>query len=127
MDRKHEDRYRNSSFEEMGLLLETGKTLGKPVVVNEELAIVPITRVTFGFGTGGSEFGNPTKNDNILQYEVDQDIFPYGGGTVGGVSIKPEAFLVIKKDDIKLVKMDDRSVYGKVLDMVIAAMKSKKK
>lgn len=115
------------SLEDLGLLLDSGKTMGKPVAVNDDLIIIPVTRVTFGFGSGGSEFGDPAKNQNPLSFEADSDIFPYGGGSLGGVSIRPEAFIMITKKDTKIVKMDERSVYGKALDMLIAALKKKSK
>ena len=113
--------YIKSSLQNISYFLDSSKVMGKPIEINSE------TKVTFGFGTGGSEFGSPTIVQNSLSYEIDSDLYPYGGGSVGGFAIRPEAFLIISKKEAKIVKMDEKNIYNKVLDMVIVALKNRKK
>ncbi len=119
--------YIKSSLQNISYFLDSSKVMGKPIEINSETIVVPITKVTFGFGTGGSEFGSPTIVQNSLSYEKDSDLYPYGGGSVGGFAIRPEAFLIISKKEAKIVKMDEKNIYNKVLDMVIVALKNRKK
>ena len=119
--------YIKSSLQNISYFLDSSKVMGKPIEINSETIVVPITKVTFGFGTGGSEFGSPTIVQNSLSYEIDSALYPYGGGSVGGFAIRPEAFLIISKKEAKIVKMDEKNIYNKVLDMVIVALKNRKK
>lgn len=119
--------YIKSSLQNISYFLDSSKVMGKPIEINSETIVVPITKVTFGFGTGGSEFGSPTIVQNSLSYEIDSDLYPYGGRSVGGFAIRPEAFLIISKKEAKIVKMDEKNIYNKVLDMVIVALKNRKK
>ena len=50
-----------SSLDSLSNMIDSSKIIGKPIDVGEEKFIIPISRVTLGFGMGGSEF-NVTKN-----------------------------------------------------------------
>ncbi|MBR5504682.1 MAG: GerW family sporulation protein [Clostridia bacterium] len=92
--------------------------------------VIPVSKVAFGFGAGGSEF-----SAKPLDKKDDKAMF--GGGCGGGVSVKPMAFLVIRDDTIRLLPVTNSvSTVDKVVDMVpellnkfngfITGMKSKK-
>lgn len=115
------------SLEKLNFMLDSGKMLGTPLQVKEGMIIIPIARVTFGFGSGGSEFPGSEKQVNPLSYEAADDVFPYGGGSLGGVAIRPEAFLVITDKETKVIPMEEKKLYHKALDLLVAAVKKKKK
>lgn len=124
---KNIEDYVNSSLQNITFFLDSSKVMGKPIEINSETVVVPISKVTFGFGVGGSEFGTPSNSVNNLTYEVDNDLYPYGGGGVGGIAVRPEAFLIVSKKETRIVKMEEKNIYNKILDMVIVALKSRKK
>ncbi len=64
--------------------------IGEPIKVSENVTIIPVSKVSFGFASGGSDF--PSKQQKDL----------FGGGSGGGISINPIAFLVIKGDEVKI-------------------------
>ncbi|MBQ4526635.1 MAG: GerW family sporulation protein [Clostridia bacterium] len=74
--------------------------------------VIPVSKVAFGFGAGGSEFSAKPlseKNDKTM----------FGGGCGGGVSVKPVAFLVIRDDCIKLLPVTNSvSTADKIVDMI---------
>ena len=47
--------YIKSSLQNISYFLDSSKVMGKPIEINSETIVVPITKVTFGFGTGGGE------------------------------------------------------------------------
>ena len=67
---------------------------GDPIVTADGVTIIPISKVSVGFGGGGSDFvsKNPNKQDN-----------PFGGGVGGGVKVTPIAFIVIKGDSVRML------------------------
>lgn len=91
-------------------LIDTKKIIGEPIKAADGTVIVPVTKVTIGFGGGGgSEF--PSKQaDKGTQF---------GGGIGGGVKMDPEAFLVINNGNVRLIPMGGgSSPLDKVIDLV---------
>ncbi len=64
--------------------------IGDTIDAGEGIRIIPISKVTYGFASGGSDF--PTKTSKEL----------FGGGGGAGVTISPVAFLVIKDGDVSV-------------------------
>ena len=74
----------------------------------------------FGFAAGGSEFNSETL-DQYSKEGSDEDIrykLPFGGGSGAGVSISPVGFLVVSKDNVKMLPVDHCSSLDKLLDYV---------
>ena len=68
--------------------------VGDPIVLGENLTIIPISKVSFGFAGGGSDF--------VPKSGSASDV-PFGGGTGAGVNITPIAFLVYKDGNVRLL------------------------
>ena len=68
-------------------MVDVNTIVGEPVETSDGTVIIPISRVSFGFGAGGTEFSSKAKTA-----EGDSN---FGGGTGGGVSINPMGFLVV--------------------------------
>lgn len=91
-------------------MLGSEQVIGKPITTPNGDVVIPVTQLTFGFGAGGSDI--PSKN-------AQQPENGFGGGTGGGVRIKPVAFLVISDGRIKLLPITDQSsAIDKILDIV---------
>ena len=72
-----------TTIEKVRDLVDVSTIIGDPINLPDGLTIIPVSKVTYGFASGGSDF--PSKSN--------QDIFGGGGGA--GVTITPVAFLVI--------------------------------
>jgi len=76
------------------------------------ITVIPVSKVAFGFGAGGSEFSAKPQDEK-------EERPMFGGGCGGGVSVKPVAFLVIKNDTVRLLPVTNTiSTVDKVVDMV---------
>ena len=73
-------------------MVDTNAVVGEPIVTGDGVTIIPISKISVGFGGGGSDFA--TKN-------TDSDAF--GGGVGAGVKVTPVAFLVVKDGNCKMV------------------------
>ena len=92
-------------------LVDVNTIVGNPVTTPDGTTIIPISKVAFGFGAGGSEFS--AKPDK----QPDGSLF--GGGSGGGVSISPVAFLVVNSEQIKLLPVKNKSTTAdKIIDLV---------
>lgn len=88
--------------------LDTSTVVGIPFETKEGSLLIPLTKVSVGFVAGGGEYGENKKTEKI----------PMAGGTGGGVCVQPIGFLSIKNDVCKLIRIDEKSKYDKLLDAV---------
>jgi sporulation protein YtfJ len=102
-------------------MVDVNTILGDPVETLDGSVIVPISRVTFGFAAGGSEFeANPVKTKDKdrdkNQEPVENSKFPFGGGSGAGITINPVAFLVVGKEQTKLLPIESNVLVDRILD-----------
>jgi len=101
-------------------MVDVNTIIGEPIETSNDIIIIPISKVGFGFAAGGSEF----KGETIDEYnkkdreEQIQYRLPFGGGSGAGVSISPVAFLVVQKDCVKLLPVNHSSAIDKLLDYI---------
>ena len=101
-------------------MVDVNTIIGEPIETSNNMVIIPISKVCFGFAAGGSEFRGETVNEyrKIEKEEEIQYKLPFGGGSGAAVSITPVAFVVITQDAIKLMPVEHSSTIDKLLDYV---------
>ena len=89
-----------TTIEKVRDLVDVSTIIGEPINLPDGLTIIPVSKVTYGFASGGSDF--PSKNNVEL----------FGGAGGAGITINPVAFLVIKDGDvtIKHIVSNDNAV-----------------
>jgi len=100
-----------STMENIKDMIDVNTVVGDPVTAIDGTVIVPISKVSFGFASGGSEFENTKETANCNRH-------PFGGGSGAGISIKPVGFLVVKGDSIRMLPVDQNNTYDKIVDTV---------
>ena len=113
----------HSSLESLSNLIDSSKVIGKPIQIGEDKIVVPISKVTLGFGVGGSEFNVSNKKNkklkNELSFEVSDELYPYGGGQLGEMSIVPEACRIVSNNKSEIVYFDKNpSLFLKTIDLI---------
>ncbi len=82
-------------------MVDVNTIIGDPVQSPDGLVIIPVSKVTFGFASGGSEF---IRNKDS---ESNEGSFPFGGGSGAGLSVQPVGFIVAGNNQIKLLTVDE--------------------
>ncbi len=96
-----------STIEKIRDLVDTSTIIGEPIYAEGNVTIIPISKVTYGFASGGADF--TSKNSQEL----------FGGGGGAGVTITPIAFLVIMPNDVKLLQLSvNASTPNALINMV---------
>lgn len=106
-------------------MVDVNTIVGEPVESKDGTVIIPISKVSFGFGAGGSDFGQK----NVANSDAN-----FGGGSGGGASIEPVAFMVVGQEQIKLMPIEKNTSpvediidsVPTLLDKVIKAIKKKR-
>lgn len=101
-------------------MVDVNTIIGEPIETSNNIIIIPISKVGFGFAAGGSEFRGETINE-YTKREKEEEIqyrLPFGGGSGAGVCITPVAFLVVQSNTVKLLPVSHSSAVDKLLDYV---------
>ena len=101
-------------------MIDVNTIVGEPIEAPNDIVIIPISKVSFGFAAGGSEFKGETI-DEYTKKEKEEEIqyrLPFGGGSGAGVTINPIAFLVIQQEKVKLIPVNHTSAMDKLLDYI---------
>lgn len=102
-----------TAMENIKDMVEVNTIIGDPVKSPDGSMIIPVSKLGFGFAAGGSEFemGQSSSNES-------QDVLPFGGGSGGGVSITPVAFLIVNSKGVKMVHLGENiQLYEKIIDV----------
>ena len=99
----------DTTMEKIRQLIDVNTIIGNPITTPDGTTIVPVSKVSYGFASGGSDI--PSKN------AINKQVF--GGGSGAGVSITPIAFIVVNQGDAKILRVDnDNTTADKIADAV---------
>ncbi|MDM5200082.1 GerW family sporulation protein [Fictibacillus enclensis] len=108
-----------TAMENLKQMIDVNTIIGDPVETPDGSVILTVSKVGFGFAAGGSEFGGgDQQNGRSQQNPLDSEELPFGGGSGGGVSITPIAFLIVGSNGIKTIHLDNSThLYERLLDL----------
>lgn len=109
-----------TTMESIKEMVDVNTIVGDPVESPDGLVIIPISRVSFGFASGGGEYSGGKKNDSESEGEEGgSGKLPFAGGSGAGVSVQPVAFIVVGNDQIKLLPVDQGSnIINNIIDTI---------
>lgn len=106
----------NTTMEKIKEMIDVNTIIGDPITSPDGTLIIPVSKVSYGFASGGSDL--PTKKEN-------RDCF--GGGSGAGVTIQPVAFLTVYQGDVRLVSVDsEEGTADKLVNMIPDVLKKVK-
>ena len=99
-----------TTMEKMREMVDTNTIVGQPITTPDGVTLIPVSRMSFGFGSGGGDYNtkhNAGKNAS------------FAGGSGAGVDIAPIAFLVVKDGFVRVlpVAVPPASTIDRVIDM----------
>ncbi len=104
------ERIMDNALTKIRTFIDANTIIGTPITTADGISIIPISRVTMGFLTGGGEYSDLSR-ESIEQY-------PFAGGSGAGVSVSPVGFLVSNGETVKLVNIDDKNAFEKIMDIL---------
>ncbi len=105
-----------TAMENLKEMVDVNKIVGDTVETPDGSVIIPISRVTFGFAAGGTEFDQEEKNQHGNANGRSNEL-PFGGGSGGGVSVQPVAFLVVGQGQVRLLPVDRNAMLDRLIDL----------
>lgn len=101
----------DTAMENLRPLIDSNVIIGK-TIKSGDLEIIPITKLTLGFVSGGGEYYSELKE---IRRETE---YPFSGGSGGGVSVRPIGFLVIENLRVELVKIEQQGAIEKLIEAI---------
>lgn len=95
-------------------VLKVDTVVGDPIITPDGITLVPISKISLGFGGGGFEFNSKKAGEAR----------PYGGGNATGVKIEPIGFLVIKEGTVRMINVTPpaSNTVDRIIDLVPQVM-----
>ena len=115
----------NVTMDKIRQMADSNTIIGKPIKTDDGTTILPVSRISFGFASAGTDFDG--KN------AANKDLF--GGGSGAGINIQPVAFLVVKDGCVRTIQLADGSntidraltMLPELVDKVSALLKKEEK
>ena len=96
----------DTSMQNLRSLVDANTVVGEAINTPDGTTIIPVSKVSFGFASGGSDIPGKDKE-------------PFGGGAGGGVSVQPIAFLIIKDGKVDLLQINEsKNTADRIVNMV---------
>ncbi|MEK3890391.1 GerW family sporulation protein [Bacillus sp. FSL K6-3431] len=109
-----------TAMENLKEMIDVNTIIGDPVEIPDGGVILTVSKVGFGFAMGGSEF-NGGQSSSDSQGEGGE--LPFGGGSGGGVSITPIAFLIVNKEGVNMLHLEQNThLLEKLIDLAPGAI-----
>ena len=89
-------------------MVDVNSVVGQPITTPDGVTIIPVSRVSVGFGGGGSDFASKNAEN------------PFGGGVGGGVKVSPICFLVVKDGNVRMLSIPEpaNSTTERIVEML---------
>lgn len=115
----------DTTLDKIKQMVDVNTVIGTPITTADGTTIIPVSKVTYGFASGGSEFATKKAENNRL----------FGGGSGAGVTINPIAFIAVSNGEAKLLNIEsfqdsqDRAVamVPDLIDKIVGLFKKDKK
>ena len=85
----------STTMEKIRNMVDVNTVVGDPISTPDGVTIIPVSKVSFGFGSGGSDY--------VAKQPSASGQNPFGGGAGAGVTIQPVSFLIIKGDSVRIL------------------------
>ena len=98
----------DATIQKIREMVDVNTVVGTPIQTPDGVTISPVSKVSVGFGGGGSDFA--TKNNEN----------PFGGGVGGGVKVTPVCFLVVKDGNVRMISIPEpaNSTTERIVEML---------
>jgi len=92
-------------------MVDVNTIVGDAVITPDGNTIIPISKVSFGFVSGGGEY-------DFKKSDINADSKPFAGGASAGVSIQPVGFVIVKEDSINMMDVGNKNLYDSAFEAI---------
>ena len=100
----------SGSMAKLKEMVDVNTVVGNPINLPDGTALIPVSRVTFGFASGGTDGAQKSTDSGVR----------FGGGSGAGASVTPIAFLIAKEGSVRMIYIEppQRDALNRAIDLV---------
>ncbi len=95
-----------TTFDTIKGSIDANTIIGDPIQTDNTV-VVPISKVTIGFGIGGGEYSKGYDKSKVKEKREEAEDNNFAGGSAGAISIQPVAFVVVENGQTRLMSLDN--------------------
>lgn len=114
-----------SAMEEIKEMVDVNTIVGEPILTGNETMILPVSKVSLGFLSGGGEYtvaSKPVRKSGAALDDVagndEGGRYPFAGTAVAGMSLTPMAFLSVNAGSVKVLPAQYKNSWDRVIDLL---------
>lgn len=115
-NKDHLENLLKNTMENLRSMIDVNTVVGDAIETRDGTYIIPVSRLSFGFASGGGEI--PVSDIHHNSDHNGDDNFPFSGASGAGVSVKPVAFLVVNSEGFRMIPIDHDNTYDRIVDTV---------
>lgn len=104
----------DSALSKIGEVVDVNTVIGEPINLPGEVSIIPFSKVTVGFASGGAEYGGKNPRTDGSAY--------FAGGNGAGVSMVPLGFIAVEKGTVRVIELGKPETYVSAKDPINQAL-----
>ena len=110
-----------TTMEQLKAMADVNTIVGNPIMTAGETMILPVSRLSMGFISGGGEYG-PEKKRTPIQRSAEEmnecSCYPFAGAAVAGMTITPMAFLSVNNGCVKVMPADYDTTFDRAVEIL---------
>ena len=107
-----------TTLENIRDMIDVNTVIGEPVETLDGTVIIPISKVGFGFVSGGGDLKISSSDNSDNTNYSDNKTAPFTGGSGAGVSVQPVGFLSVSHGQIRMIPVNCNTVIDRVIDLL---------
>lgn len=96
-----------TAMAEIKEMVDVNTIIGDPIISTDGSTIIPISKVSFGFLSGGGEYG-----------QSEESSYPFAGGASSGVSISPVGFLIVDDSKVQMLSVNGKNPFEHLIKTI---------
>ena len=104
-----------ATMESLREMIDVNTVIGEPIATADGSTVIPISRVSFGFVSGGGEYDCPRP---VKTEGPDGRALPFAGGSGAGVTVQPLGFLVTNQDQVRLLPAQSYQPIDRIIELI---------
>lgn len=102
-----------TTMESIRDMVDVDTVIGEAIVTADGSTVIPISKVSFGFVSGGGEYENGNRKSVLPEERM-----PFAGGASAGVSIQPMGFLVSNHETVRLLPAQSYAPADRIIELM---------
>ncbi|MEG1547780.1 MAG: GerW family sporulation protein [Clostridia bacterium] len=111
-----------TSMEQIREMVDVNTVVGSPIIIGGETMVLPVSKVSLGFMSGGGEYQSPRTVKKSGETLDEETRYPFAGTTVAGMCMTPVAFLSVNEGEVRVMSAQYENTLERMVNFIPGAL-----